>query len=725
MNDQQHLLDSLNEQQREAVIKTEGPLLILAGAGTGKTKTLTTRVAHIIHQGLATSSEIMCVTFTNKAAQEMATRIYDLLGSDCNMPWLGTFHSLGAKFLRKHYSLVDLKANFNIIDTKDLLQILKAITNEFLDKHSIVIDKIIYSYIENWKNNLWLPADVSDTEYNKLANSINMELPSAYIGIKDVKSIYSKYQKTLLRSNYCDFSDLILLPTKALQKNADLLSHYHKNIKYILVDEYQDVNLAQYLFIRILAQKGKGIPNNICCVGDDDQAIYGWRGANVKYILQFEKDFKNANIIRLERNYRSTLPIINVANHIISHNVNRLGKNLYPDQVVHPLKNISIKKYGSSSAEVADVCHNINMLALNNNLSKIAIIVRLRVQIKEFEKELINLQIPYHIIGDISFYERKEIKDIIAYLRVISRHSDNLAFERVINTPKRGIGNSSIDKIKHYAKENHLDLYTAGKEIINLNGIPKKASSALSALYKLLDTYRESLHHLGLWQLTKFIYEESGYKDFLKKTYPAEEDREENIKYLENYMKGYLASNLPEYLEKITLNAEKQNNTTNAVNLLTIHASKGLEFETVFSPGWEDGIMPHKRMQDDIDPDNGTEDTEEERRLAYVLVTRAKENLYISWCSYRNMYGKDIFQKISPFIETIPEEFVTSNYKYNPSKPKAKRIAYKHNFNINDRVYNTKLGWGNIISIDGDQLTIKFNDYDTRTVMAPFVKTGP
>lgn len=635
------LLYSLNEQQIKAVKSTHGSLLILAGAGTGKTKTLTTRLVYIIQQNLAKIHEVLCVTFTNKAAQEMETRIKILDENILSIPWLGTFHKIGAKILRCHAHLVNRSDSFTILDRADSFKLLNAIQP---DKQ---IAKILVNYIEKWKNQALLPDDITKAEYEEIYHDIIVD----YVDVQFKKNFlydnYKTYQAKLENLNCCDFNDLLLLPLQIFKQNHDLLTKYQDRFKYIFIDEYQDINSVQYLLIRMLAQKY----NNICCVGDDDQAIYGWRGANVKFMLDFEKDFPNASLIKLEKNYRSSSPILTAANGVIKENTARLGKNLYPhNQATMP--KISVIAFPSNNLEIQIICEQI--LKLQNEghkLNDIAIIVRLQSQLKELEFELIRYRIKHKIIGDFSFFDTKEVKDIMAYLRVICQTQDNIAYERLINTPKRGIGATSLNKIKAYSIVHNISYYEAGLHCANNNLLSKKANESLNNLYSLFEKWRSIKLNYSILQLTQTIIDDINYENNLDDD--LEGKRKNNIKLLKDQMKVLETNNLADFLQDFALNSEHSTGNEGSVNIMTIHAAKGLEYKIVFSPGWEENILPFAKKGQIEENFN---DIEEERRLAYVVITRAKEQLYLSFSSYRMRHGNSYYNAPSRFLNNIPQE---------------------------------------------------------------------
>ena len=633
-------LKNLNEKQKEAVLSLDGPLLIVAGAGSGKTKVLISRIAHIIKNKKAYPNQILAVTFTNKAAKEMQDRISKILKKGAiGLPWLGTFHSVCAKLLRKHARAVNLNSNFTIIDQDDQIKLIKNISKaENIDTKKIS-PKYILSIIDQWKNKGWYPEDVV--------------LKKSEVLEKNFLSIYKIYQSKLLDLNACDFSDLILHSVKIFEKNPDISEMYSKNFKYILVDEYQDTNLIQSKWLNYLAKYNQ----NICCVGDDDQSIYSWRGAEIKNFLEFDKTYSNTKIVRLERNYRSTQNILSVASKIISNNEARVGKNLYTEDENGDL--VSLNSFRNGKDEAIGVSDEIEKLKKNYSLNDISILVRAIFQTREFEERFLKIGIPYRIIGGIKFYERAEIKDCIAYLRIVNQNKDDLSFERVINVPKRSIGETTVKQINEYAKKNSLSLEKSAISLIQENKIKPKTKLGLNSLLNLLEKWRNDLFNkkIGHIKLIQTILDESGYSQMLKDKKDLEnENRLENIKELINAMKEY--DNLESFLEHVALATSlDQNWEDEKVNLMTMHASKGLEFDVVFLPGWEEGLFPHQKSIEE----KGQKGLEEERRLAYVGITRAKKRAIISFSMNRFYQGDWIDSLASRFIDELPHENVKKN----------------------------------------------------------------
>ena len=568
---------NLNENQKEAVSCLDGPLLIVAGAGSGKTRVLTSRIAHIIKKHKAFPNQILAVTFTNKAAKEMQIRVSKFLKKEATgLPWLGTFHSISAKLLRKHADAVGLKSNFSIIDQDDQVRLIKNICKaENIDIKKIS-PKYILAVIDKWKNKGFYPDEVVLKKKDVLE--------------KNFLGIYKIYQQKLIDLNSADFSDLILHVVKIFDRHKDISKLYSKKFKYILVDEYQDTNYIQSEWLKYLSEHNK----NICCVGDDDQSIYSWRGAEIKNFLQFEKVYKNTKIIRLEKNYRSTQNILNVASKLIENNQNRVGKKLFTNQEDGEL--VTLNCFRNVKDEAIEIGSNIEKFKKEFSLNQITILVRAIFQTREFEERFLKIGIPYRIVGGIKFYERAEIKDCIGYLRIVHQPLDDLSFERIINVPKRSIGDSTIKTINDFAKKNKCSLESASRNLIELNKIKPKTKIGLNSLLNLLTKWRNELQKkTNHNKLLQTILDESGYSGMLKNKKDLEnEGRLENIKELLNAMKEF--DNLEGFLEHVALATSlDQDWQSEKVNLMTMHASKGLEFDVVFLPGWEEGLFPHQK----------------------------------------------------------------------------------------------------------------------------------
>ena len=632
-------LNGLNNEQREAVSYLDGPLLIVAGAGSGKTKVLTSKIAHIIEEKKAFPNQILAVTFTNKAAKEMQNRVSEILKKNSSgLSWLGTFHSISAKLLRKHAKAVGLNYNFTILDTDDQIRLIKNICkSENIDVKKISPNYII-SVIDKWKNKGWYPLDV--------------EIKKSEFLEKQFLNVYKIYQQKLLDLNACDFGDLILHCVKIFENNEDICKIYSNNFKYILVDEYQDTNVIQSKWLNYLSSHHK----NLCCVGDDDQSIYSWRGAEIKNFLEFDKYYENTKIIRLEKNYRSTQNILNTASFLIENNKNRVGKKIYTDGEKGDLINLSCYKSGKD--EAINVGDKIESLKNEFGFNNMAILVRAIFQTREFEERFLKIGIPYRIIGGIKFYERAEIKDCLSYLRIVNQHKDDLAFERIVNVPKRSIGDTTINTISNYAKSNKISLIESSKKLLELNKIKPKTKIGLSSIIKLIEKWsRDHLNGTNHVKLLQTIMDESGYSSMLKNKKDLEnENRVENIKELMNAMKEF--DNLDSFLEHVSLATSiDQDWEGQKVNLMTMHASKGLEFDVVFLPGWEEGLFPHQKSIEE----KGDKGLEEERRLAYVGITRAKKLVNVSFSMNRFYQGDWMDSMASRFVEELPEENIEKN----------------------------------------------------------------
>ena len=628
--------NNLNENQKEAVSHLNGPLLIVAGAGSGKTRVLTSRIAHIIKKNKAFPNQILAVTFTNKAAKEMQIRVSKLLKKEATgLPWLGTFHSISAKLLRKHAAAVGLKSNFSIMDQEDQIKLIKNICKAENVDIKKISPKYILAIIDKWKNKGFYPNDVTLKRKDPLE--------------KNFLNIYKIYQQKLIDLNAADFSDLILHTVKIFEKYKDISEMYSKKFKYILVDEYQDTNFIQSEWLKHLAKYNQ----NICCVGDDDQSIYSWRGAEIKNFLEFDKIYENTKIIRLEKNYRSTQNILNVASKLIENNQNRVGKNLFSNQDEGEL--ISLNCFRNAKDEAIDIGSEIEFLKKKYSLNEMAILVRAIFQTREFEERFLKVGIPYRIIGGTKFYERAEIKDCVAYLRSVYQPLDDLSFERIINVPKRSIGDTTIKLINEYAKKSYLSLEASSRKLIEENKIKPKTKIGLNSLLNFLEKWRNDLKNkTNHNKLLQIILDESGYSEMLKNKKDLEnENRLENIKELLNAMKEF--DNLESFLEHVALATSlDQDWKGEKVNLMTMHASKGLEFDIVFLPGWEEGLFPHQKSIEE----KGENGLEEERRLAYVGITRAKRLAKISFSMNRYYQGDWMDSMASRFIDELPDEHV-------------------------------------------------------------------
>ena len=664
-------LKNLNNAQKEAVLHLDGPLLIVAGAGSGKTKVLTSRIANIVKKRKAFPNQILAVTFTNKAASEMGSRVSKILGSSAiGLPWLGTFHSICAKLLRKHAPAVNLNSNFTIIDTDDQIRLIKNICKaENIDVKKLA-PKYILAIIDKWKNKGFYPNEVLISKKD--------------IYEKTILPVYKIYQQKLTDLNSCDFGDLILHSVKILEKNSDIRKTYQNNFKYILVDEYQDTNFVQSKWLNLLV----GTNQNICCVGDDDQSIYSWRGAEIKNFLEFDQIYKNTKVIRLEQNYRSTQNILSIASNLISNNQNRVGKTLESTMENGELVKLNCFKNGKDEAiGVSDEIENIKKKYSLNNIS---ILVRAIYQTREFEERFLKIGMPYRILGGIKFYERAEIKDCVAYLRLIYQDKDDLAFERIVNNPKRSIGESTLKSIHEYSKKNSLSLENSSKKMISENLIKPKAKIGLNIFLDLIDKWRFDLekkkfNHVKLLQI---ILDESGYSKMLKDKKDLEnENRLENIKELLSAMKEF--DTLESFLEHVSLATSiDQNWEGEKINMMTMHAAKGLEFDVVFLPGWEEGLFPHQKSIEE----KGQNGLEEERRLAYVGITRAKRKVVISFSINRFYQGDWIDSMASRFIDELPEKFIEKNSFFNEGKEDLEDFEFNQDIDFDDESMRSP-GW--------------------------------
>lgn len=666
MSHYNHYIEDLNDEQKIAVEALEGPLLILAGAGTGKTRVLTTRVVNILLQGKALPGQILAVTFTNKAVKEMQIRIQKMLLEQYPMQWCGTFHSISARILRNHSERIDFSSNFTIINKDDQLRLMKQIIKDCNLDEKKYPAKMFINIIGRYKDKALSPQYVQQDKYVYYDNGITL-------------SIYKEYQKRLRLLQAMDFGDLIMSVIELFNANLDLLEYYQRKFKYVMVDEYQDTNVAQYLWLRLLVQMN----NNICCVGDDDQSIYGWRGAEVKNILRFEKDFPNAKVVRLERNYRSTNSILKAATHIIANNKNRHGKTLWTDNQASELIKLSIFYDNIQESKVIADEIDVKSRLHNNSLNGMAVLVRAGYQTRVFEENFNYMKIPYRIIGGAKFYDRMEIKDMLSYIRLLHNANDNLAFERIVNTPKRSIGDVTVAEIRVTANTRNISMMQAAKIMIEEGLIKGKTSIALKAFLDLFDKCSIAVQSLYYGQVVSTLFEESGYKEMLQKQ-EAEEAKErlDNVKELIGALTEF--SSLQEYIEHISLLSDNDANAEeNKVSIMTIHAAKGLEFDTIFLPGWEEGVFPSPRST--AEDDDGAS-LEEERRLAYVAITRAKQNLHISYACNRKTFGYVEQSKASRFIDELPEDsyeimhnfgaFRNQSYAKNMILERSKEIEY-------------------------------------------------
>lgn len=717
---------SLNPAQQDAVMQTEGPLLVLAGAGTGKTRVLTHRIIHIIEQNLALPQNILAVTFTNKAAREMNDRISNMI--PCDGLNIGTFHSICTRMLRSHIALVmpELTSQFSIIDQDEQIRLIKNISIENNIDVKAYTPKVMHIIISRWKDQGLAADKIGDHD---------LPMPAQRIA----SFIYKEYQKQMIASNAMDFGDILLYCNELLIKNPDILKHYQQRYKYILIDEYQDTNAVQYVWARMLASSH----HNICCVGDDDQSIYSWRGAEVKNILRFEKDFPTATVIKLEQNYRSTSHILNAASSIISNNKSRHGKKLWTEANKGNL--IQAISCWNDKEEARFVATEVERLIANKEYSanQTAILVRAGFQTRAFEEVFISNAIPYFIIGGLRFYDRKEVRDALAYIRICLNQSDNLALERIINVPKRSIGNVSLKKIKDYAAEYEISVFEAIKQILDQKLLKGKAVDTLQKFVLLVEEFHDRYNNDRASETTKELLDKSGYINALK-----EDKTEESRSRIENINEMLRAidefDNIFEFIEHSSLvmdNESIENDFGGAVKIMTLHAAKGLEFDLVFLPGWEEGIFPHQKALDE----DGDKGLEEERRIAYVGITRAKKQLYITYAETRRVFGDFINSLPSRFLNEIPEEICQRrsssgklNYRgtshnfsmqNNIRKSSAIPSMMKSYINKNDgsfrpgnKVSHKKFGDGIVVSIDNDSIEVAFEKIGLKTIKKDYLQ---
>lgn len=792
-------LAALNPEQREAVETLEGPVLVLAGAGTGKTRVLTSRIAHILSQGRARPGEILSVTFTNKAAREMKMRLGQMLGQAVEgMPWLGTFHSIGGRILRVHAELVQLKSNFTVLDVDDQIRLLKQLLQaENIDDKRWPA-RMLAGLIDGWKNRGLTPSQVPSGEASVFANGKGGKL-------------YASYQERLKVLNAADFGDLLLENIRLFREHPDVLRQYQHRFKYILVDEYQDTNVAQYLWLRLLSQTASSSlgaldtllpphptalpaseeseqatptsspPKNICCVGDDDQSIYGWRGAEVDNILRFDHDFPGAKVIRLERNYRSTGHILAAASHLIAHNEGRLGKTLRTED--EDGEKVTVTGAWDSEEEARGIGEEIEQLQrAGHRLNEIAILVRASFQMREFEDRFVTLGLSYRVIGGPRFYERAEIRDALAYLRVINSAADDLAFERIVNVPKRGLGDATVQLLHDHARKRRIPLSEAARAVVETDELKPKARGSLRTLldnFTRWSAQRETMPHT---ELAEMVLDESGYTEMWQKDRSADAaGRLENLKELVRSMEEF--ENLQGFLEHISLVMDRDGGPDeDAVSLMTLHSAKGLEFDNVFLPGWEEGLFPHQRALDE----QGRAGLEEERRLAHVGITRARKRAKLYFATNRRIHGSWSTTAPSRFLDELPAQNVEITESkggsgwggtsgYGPSRFDnlesfgsryttpgwqraqanrtrggfnetgaayggsgtahskrapltiegeliAKSTGTTSDFSVNDRVFHQKFGYGRIVKVDGNKLSIAFDKAGEKKVVDSFVE---
>ncbi len=717
-------LEQLNPEQRKAVEATEGPVLVLAGAGTGKTRVLTTRLAHILATGLAHPGQVLAVTFTNRAAREMKERVQTLVERPVDGWHLGTFHSVAARILRRHAERVGLAPNFTIVDTDDQLRIIKQILAANHVDPKKWPPRAVLTAIQRWKDRGLLPDKVSAEDGTEIANGKAI-------------TVYREYQQRLLTSNAADFGDLLLHCITLFTENDDVLEEYRDRFHYILVDEYQDTNVTQYLWLRLLAQKHR----NICCVGDDDQSIYAWRGAEIGNILRFETDFSGARVIRLERNYRSTGHILGAAGGVIAHNDGRLGKTLWTEGEAGEAVRVIAAWDGDDEART--VAHEIETLRRQGNtLGGMAILVRAAFQTRSFEECFLQIGLPYRMLGGVRFYERLEIRDALAYLRLVAQPDDDLALERIINTPRRGIGATSLGQIHQHARAQELPLLSAARELVETSELRGRAGKSVTELIASLDRWRERVDTLALPDLAALVLDESGYTEMWKRDRSLEAPgRLENLEELIGALEEF--DTLAGFLEHVSLvmdtAAGEQDDT---VNIMTVHAAKGLEFDTVFLPGWEEGIFPNRRSLEE----RGEKSLEEERRLAYVALTRARRRAFVLHAGVRQTFGRSDSNPPSRFIAELPEAHIEYRRKALSTRnrsPGAAKIAVAApsprrspaprraaaparsagGIPVGRRVFHRAFGYGRVEKVDGDKLEIAFEKpgAGTKKVVESFV----
>jgi len=729
-------LQGLNSPQLSAVETVDGPLLVLAGAGTGKTRVLTTRIGHILMTRRAWPNQILAVTFTNKAAREMDERVAGIMGAATEGLWIGTFHAISMRILRRHAEVVGLKTNFTILDQDDQVRLIKQIANAEQIDDSRWPARAIHAAIERFKDRGLLPGKINEVEAGDIADGRLIEL-------------YTLYQERLKILNAADFGDLLLHCLTIFATKPDILAQYQKIFHYILVDEYQDSNIAQYLWLRLLAQ-GR---NNICCVGDDDQSIYSWRGAEVGNILRFENDFPGARVVRLEQNYRSTQPILSAASSLISNNQGRLGKSLWTESKEGDL--IALRAVWDGEAEARFICDEIeNLNKIEASFDETAILVRAGFQMREFEERLITLGIPYRVIGGPRFYERQEVRDAIAYFRVVAQPDDDLALERIINTPRRGLGAVTLQTIYSYARLTDISLYEASLHLIETDELHAQARSSLRHLIENFERWRVQSQVLSHVEIAEIILDESGYTEMWMKTKsPDAPGRLENLKELMSALVEF--DSFGGFLEHISLVMDRDENVPGEmVTLMTLHAAKGLEFDYVFLPGWEEEIFPNRRSIDE----GGGGGLEEERRLAYVGLTRARKKVWICHAASRRVYNQWLSCAPSRFITELPEDLVEHSVEPGlhgaVSEPESyssrgdrvnaigrgpgyKRMHLRGNdpsvypqtemkregkIEVGVRIFHQKYGYGVVRSNDHGKLEIEFEKAGIKKVMETFVE---
>jgi len=712
----------LNAEQRVAVEAIDGPVLVLAGAGTGKTRVLTTRLAHILHQRKAFPSEVLAVTFTNKAAREMVDRVTQLIGRPAEGLWLGTFHAMAARILRRHAELVGLKSDFTILDSDDQTRLLKQLLRAADIDEKRWPARNLSIIIQRWKDRGLAPEKAATTDGAEFANGRAHEL-------------YRQYQERLRAVNAADFGDLLMHNLTIFTVKSDVLAEYEERFKYILVDEYQDTNVAQYLWLRLLARAR----HNICCVGDDDQSIYGWRGAEVGNILRFEKDFPGAKVIRLERNYRSTGHILGAASGLIAHNAGRLGKTLWTEGVDG--EPVAVTSCWDGDEEARIVGEEIeNLQRRGESLDQMAVLVRAGFQTRAFEERFVSIDLPYRVIGGLRFYERQEIRDAIAYLRVLANPDDDLAFERIVNTPRRGLGDATLQLVHRLARASDCSLHAAADMLIETDELKPKPRGALASLLKNFAAWRVLAEEAPHWDVLDTLLTESGYIEMWKKDKtPQAPGRLENLDELTGALEEF--ESLGEFLEHVSLVMDREEGQgEEMVSFMTLHGAKGLEFDNVFLPGWEEGLFPHQLALDE----SGAKGLEEERRLAYVGLTRARKRAHILSAANRHVHNQWISALPSRFIDELPTDHSEARngddfrgaQPTSSSSPRNRTRTSVQNFDIavwqkepeegsltvGKRIFHQKFGYGRILAVEGSKLSISFDKAGDKKVIDRFVQ---
>ena len=726
-----HYLAALNAEQRAAVEAVEGPVLVLAGAGTGKTRVLTTRLAHILHQGKAFPGEILAVTFTNKAAREMIERVSRLIGRPAEGLWLGTFHAMAARILRRHAELVGLKPDFTILDTDDQVRLLKQLVRAADIDEKRWPARTLSIIVQRWKDRGLTPDKVASADGAEFANGKAPEL-------------YRHYQERLKTVNAADFGDLLMHNLTIFTAEPEVLAEYERRFKYVLVDEYQDTNVAQYLWLRLLARAR----HNICCVGDDDQSIYGWRGAEVGNILRFEEDFPGAEVVRLERNYRSTGHILGAASGLIAHNTGRLGKILWTEDADG--EKVSVTGCWDGDEEARIVGEAIEDLQrAGESIEQMAILVRAGFQTRAFEERFVAIDLPYRVIGGLRFYERQEIRDAVAYLRVLAQRDDDLAFERIVNLPRRGLGDATLQLIHRLARASDCSLHAAAEVLVETDELKPKPRGALAGLLKQFAGWRALAEETPHWDVLDAVLDESGYREMWKKDKtPQAPGRLENLEELAGALEEF--ESLGEFLEHVSLVMDREEGRgEEMVNLMTLHGAKGLEFDSVFLPGWEEGLFPHQLALDE----SGADGLEEERRLAYVGLTRARKRAHILSAANRHVHNQWVSALPSRFIDELPADHSearnrdgfpvvaamdsaagTPGFPQRGARARA-RLAERGteadtwqkepaegSFAVGTRIFHQKFGYGRIRAVEGSKLSIAFEKAGEKKVIDRFVQ---